>query len=104
MRNCHLPPEEKESYRCDYRKCPRSDEPFHRRDHFRDHLRDYHKEDIEKRGDSSDKFFEDRNIKNDWWRCPRCLKRNYVSKYGYDCPNCKSQLSDRRQKHRSSKQ
>ncbi len=46
----HLGDAEKEHYLCDYAKCRRSGDSFHRKDHYRDHLREYHKEDLLKRG------------------------------------------------------
>jgi len=64
-------------------------------------LRQFHREDIEKRGHlSSDEFYESRKIKEEWWRCSRCLKRIQVEDNGFDCPNCKSQCGDKRQKLR----
>jgi Zn finger protein HypA/HybF involved in hydrogenase expression len=35
-----------------------------------------------------------------WWRCPRCLERIMIATHGYDCPTCKSQCADKRQKIR----
>jgi hypothetical protein len=73
--------------------------PFTRKDHFRDHLRDYHKEDIggpkgerfleEKAWLASQKaWVEERKIEASWWRCPKCLCRVQIVKYGYECYEC----------------
>ncbi|CEJ80720.1 hypothetical protein VHEMI00888 [[Torrubiella] hemipterigena] len=93
----HSPDSDKESYFCDYSKCVRRHEPFHRRDHFRDHLRDFHKEDIERRGRSvNEEWLGDRNTSAAWWRCAKCLVRNYVDKSGYECPTCKTKCQPKR--------
>ncbi|KEY72093.1 hypothetical protein S7711_00109 [Stachybotrys chartarum IBT 7711] len=90
----HLSDVQKESYTCDYPRCQRRHHPFRRRDHFRDHLRDYHKEDIEKRGRagpssaSDENWVEKCNVSSHWWRCSKCLHRVYISRNGYDCPEC----------------
>ncbi|KAM0425593.1 hypothetical protein ACHAPT_009124 [Fusarium lateritium] len=89
-RNTHNPDSTKEAYFCDYLQCTRSTEPFRRRDHFRDHLREYHREDIQKRGITvNEEWLEDRYHATNWWRCPRCLIRVYISKDDFDCPKCK---------------
>jgi hypothetical protein len=85
---------EPKSYSCDYRKCPRRETPFFRKDHFRDHLRDYHKEDligwsINRTKDS----WESRPLHampRGWWRCGRCLAhRVIIATDGYSsCPGC----------------
>ncbi|KAH8171452.1 hypothetical protein LIA77_08219 [Sarocladium implicatum] len=101
----HTDSSKKASWFCDYKKCNRRREPFHRLDHFRDHLRQYHKEGIEKRGvfgtgpsDGGESSRKDgsRNSTSgqDWWRCPRCLKRN---EEGQDeCDGCKQDGQARR--------
>lgn len=86
----HRSEDQKDTYYCDYRKCPRKDSAFHRKDHFRDHLREFHQEDISKRGRNVDaSWVERRSLKKDWWRCVKCLKRVNVNKHEWDCPDCK---------------
>ncbi|KAM3455596.1 hypothetical protein MY3296_002307 [Beauveria thailandica] len=97
----HAPASQKDSYFCDYPKCARRRDPFHRRDHFRDHLREFHKEVIEKRGGSvSEEWPEDRNVSSTWWRCAKCLVRNYVEQSGYECPKCKTTCQAKRKELR----
>lgn len=97
----HAPDSRKEAYFCDYGRCTRRREPFHRRDHFRDHLRDFHKEDIEKRGGViKEEWLEGRYVPETWWRCPRCLKRIYIEGHGYDCPSCKTSCQPKRKEAR----
>ncbi|RDA86809.1 hypothetical protein CP532_6399, partial [Ophiocordyceps camponoti-leonardi (nom. inval.)] len=36
----HAPDSVKDSFICDYPRCSRHQDPFHRLDHFRDHLRE----------------------------------------------------------------
>ncbi|TFB06861.1 hypothetical protein CCMA1212_001189 [Trichoderma ghanense] len=97
----HAPSSQKDSYHCDYARCGRRRDPFHRRDHFRDHLRDFHKEDIEKRGVAAkEDWFEGRNASHTWWRCTKCLKRIYISRQGYECPTCKTSLQAKRKEIR----
>ncbi|ETR98158.1 hypothetical protein M419DRAFT_89548 [Trichoderma reesei RUT C-30] len=97
----HAPSSQKDSYHCDYARCGRRRDPFHRRDHFRDHLRDFHKEDIEKRGVAAkEDWFEGRNASHTWWRCTKCLKRVYISRQGYECPTCKTSLQAKRKEIR----
>ncbi|KAM5350269.1 hypothetical protein ACJ41O_006774 [Fusarium nematophilum] len=90
-KNAHAPESAKDTYRCDYLRCTRYHEPFHRRDHYRDHLREYHQEDIQKRGAATaEDRLEDRYLPSDWWRCQRCLIRVYVTNSGFECPGCKT--------------
>ncbi|KAL7796038.1 hypothetical protein V8C37DRAFT_400495 [Trichoderma ceciliae] len=97
----HAPASLKESYHCDYARCGRRRDPFHRRDHFRDHLRDFHREDIEKRGVAAkEDWFEGRNASHTWWRCTKCLKRIYISRHGYECPTCRTCLQPKRKEIR----
>ncbi|PHH71756.1 hypothetical protein CDD82_6341 [Ophiocordyceps australis] len=97
----HAPDALKESFNCDYLRCTRRLEPFHRLDHFRDHLREYHKEDIEKRGGShDDRWLVDRHVSTSWWRCPKCLKRVHIDRSGYECPNCRTSCQPRRKEVR----
>ncbi|PNY28409.1 Uncharacterized protein TCAP_01669 [Tolypocladium capitatum] len=93
----HAPESQKESFNCDYPRCARRSDPFHRLDHYRDHLREFHKEDIEKRGGTINEIWVgDRHVTSNWWRCSKCLKRIYINRNGYECPNCKT--------HRQAKQ
>ncbi|OAA56911.1 Zinc finger, C2H2-like protein [Cordyceps fumosorosea ARSEF 2679] len=97
----HAPASQKESYFCDYPRCTRRRDPFHRRDHFRDHLREFHKEDIEKRGGVvNEEWLEDCNLSSSWWRCAKCLVRNYIEKSGYECPKCKTTCQAKRKELR----
>ncbi|KAK5992220.1 hypothetical protein PT974_05621 [Cladobotryum mycophilum] len=97
----HAPESLKESYYCDYPRCGRRRDPFHRRDHFRDHLRDFHKEDIEKRGVAvKEDWLEGRNTAQNWWRCTKCLKRIIISRFAYECPTCKTSCQARRKEAR----
>ncbi|KAL4723671.1 hypothetical protein ACLX1H_009313 [Fusarium chlamydosporum] len=103
-KNTHAPESSKDIYLCDYPRCTRSREPFHRRDHFRDHLREYHREDIQKRGSTvNEEWLEGRYAPSSWWRCPRCLVRVYVSKNGYECPGCKTSCESKRKEKRRSR-
>ncbi|PHH84629.1 hypothetical protein CDD83_1645 [Cordyceps sp. RAO-2017] len=97
----HAPDSLKESFTCDYQRCSRHLEPFHRLDHFRDHLREFHKEDIEKRGGSQDdSWLGNRQVSSSWWRCSKCLKRVHIERSGYECPNCKTSCQARRKEAR----
>lgn len=97
----HAPDSQKESYRCDYSRCVRRHDPFHRRDHFRDHLREFHKEDIEKRGGVvSEEWFDGRYVPASWWRCPKCLVRIRIERHGYECPTCKTPCQVKRKEAR----
>ena len=96
--------DEKDKFFCDARNCPRSQDPFSRKDHYRDHLKDFHKEDIGcARGEKS---FRDKQDKREWqkaqnawlaervisykhWHCARCLFKNYVAQAGWECLSCK---------------
>ncbi|KAM0432297.1 hypothetical protein ACHAPT_004837 [Fusarium lateritium] len=103
-RNTHNPDSTKEAYFCDYPRCTRSQEPFRRRDHFRDHLREYHREDIQKRGVTvNEEWLDDRYYATNWWRCPRCLIRVYISKDDFDCPKCKGSCEPKRKEKRRSR-
>jgi hypothetical protein len=98
-KNTHGPESSKNTYFCDYPRCSRSSEPFHRRDHFRDHLREYHRENIQKRGPTdNEEWLEGRT----WWRCPRCLIRVYLSKSGYECSNCQTSCEAKSKEKRRS--
>ncbi|KAK7408381.1 hypothetical protein QQX98_009477 [Neonectria punicea] len=103
-RNTHAPESLKDSYWCDYPRCTRFREPFHRRDHFRDHLREYHREDIQKRGDTvNEDWLEGRYLPSTWWRCHRCLVRVYISRHGFECPGCKTSCEPKRKEKRRNK-
>lgn len=97
----HASDAQKVSFNCDYPRCSRRRDPFHRLDHFRDHLREFHKEDIEKRGGSAnEEWLEDRRVSSTWWRCSKCLNRIYIEQNGYECPNCKSTCQAKRKEAR----
>lgn len=97
----HAPESQKESFNCDYPRCARRSDPFHRLDHFRDHLREFHKEDIEKRGGTiNEEWLGDRQVSSNWWRCSKCLKRIYIDRNGYACPNCKTSCQAKRKEAR----
>lgn len=103
-RHRHFPATTLNSYPCDYPRCTRSQDPFHRRDHFRDHLREFHREDIEKRGVIvGAEWYEGRNTARGWWRCGKCLQRVSVDRCGFECPRCKSACCARRQEVRRRK-
>lgn len=110
-------PGQSASYYCDYRRCNRSESspennPFGRKDHYRDHLRDYHNEDLPKREGNSGRrrssnsrmsvsagnsTATSRNIHPNWWRCTRCLVRNFVQQTGWTCRSCNSPCESERQ-------
>ncbi|KAG5984717.1 hypothetical protein E4U55_003489 [Claviceps digitariae] len=97
----HAADAQKVSFSCDYPRCSRRKDPFHRLDHFRDHLREFHKEDIEKRGSSVDEdWLWDRRVSSNWWRCSKCLNRVYVERNGYECPTCKTACQAKRKEVR----
>ncbi|KAF4506418.1 hypothetical protein G6O67_006507 [Ophiocordyceps sinensis] len=98
----HAPDSVKESFKCDYARCSRRLDPFHRLDHFRDHLREYHKEDIEKRGGSCEdnSWLGDRQVSSSWWRCSKCLRRVHVDRSGYECPDCRTCCQPKRKEAR----
>lgn len=103
-RNTHNPDSTKDAYFCDYPRCTRAREPFRRRDHFRDHLREYHREDIQKRGVTvNEEWLDGRYYANNWWRCPRCLIRVYISKDDFECPKCKGSCEPKRKEKRRSR-
>ncbi|KAG6012552.1 hypothetical protein E4U54_007460 [Claviceps lovelessii] len=100
-RHRHAADAQKVSFNCDYPRCSRRRDPFHRLDHFRDHLREFHKEDIEKRGGSVDEnWLGERRVSSTWWRCPKCLKRVYIDRNGYECPTCKTACQAKRKEVR----
>jgi hypothetical protein len=88
---------------CDYRRCPRHKNPFHRADHFRDHLRDQHKEDLLKRGETTSpdaKWWRERApgaVYGGWWRCSKCFVRVAVEKDGWQCGSCGNYCEGERQ-------
>ncbi|KAK5628781.1 hypothetical protein RRF57_004496 [Xylaria bambusicola] len=96
----HISSELKKKFPCDWKKCQRGRDPFHRRDHQRDHYRDYHMEDLMRRGSSSredQKWWNTRKIIPDWWRCTRCLERVKVEEHGYVCSICRAPCEQDRQ-------
>jgi hypothetical protein len=70
---------------CDHQKCAYE---TRRKDHYREHLEAYHKEDLPRSSKQySSKWWAERKISENWWRCQRCLKR--VDKGDeWRCPNC----------------
>lgn len=96
----HTPAHLKKHHLCDYPKCSRRNEPFHRLDHYRDHFRDFHKEDLPRKKGESRGWYEDRNVRAHWWRCPKCLERRYVDKDGWDCLPCGSRCDAARRQMR----
>ncbi|KAE8453999.1 hypothetical protein EG329_007775 [Mollisiaceae sp. DMI_Dod_QoI] len=106
-KNVHAPEDQKDSFRCDYHKCGRFNEPFTRKDHYRDHIRDYHKEDLgcakgEKKSAKRDwaasqkSWLAERKISCRWWRCARCLIRVQVNRDEWECPTCKASCEQER--------
>ena len=100
----HACDDQKQRFACDYPKCPRSTDPFTRKDHYRDHLKDYHKEDIgsaKKTKSLSEKEWkravrrwrDERQITPNWWRCVKCLVR---VKDSWNCPECKQACESKR--------
>lgn len=96
----------KDKFVCDHSKCPRSKDPFFRKDHFRDHLRDFHNEDIgcakgrtkdEQKWQQAQKtWLAERVIKPKHWRCSRCLVKNHVAEVGWECSSCKTPCEEDR--------
>lgn len=98
-RQIHAREEARDGFFCDYSRCPRYDAAFSRKDHFRDHFRDYHKEDIPQRGkQNSSKSY---HIRNEWWRCSKCLKRVSIADHGFECPACRFSCEPDRRKART---
>lgn len=94
----------RDTFPCDYSKCPRHQEAFMRKDHYRDHLKDFHKEDISSaKGDkktTNDNWWKERNISAKSWRCARCLVKNVVAKVGWECSKCHIPCEEERIKAR----
>ncbi|KAI6784109.1 uncharacterized protein J7T54_004655 [Emericellopsis cladophorae] len=87
-----------QNFPCDYSRCSRRHDPFHRRDHYRDHLREFHREDIEKRGvEEGEAWYQRRNVVKAWWRCSRCLCRVSVGRSGFECHECGGVAGRKRQ-------
>ncbi|KAI1270704.1 hypothetical protein F5Y18DRAFT_19883 [Xylariaceae sp. FL1019] len=100
----HKPVEQKTKFHCDRKRCARSKDPFHRRDHCRDHYRDYHKEDLMRRSSvtkETPSWWRERDINPKWWRCARCLQRVDIDKHQFSCGKCNSQCEPERQTWRS---
>ncbi|KAK1770745.1 hypothetical protein QBC33DRAFT_215051 [Phialemonium atrogriseum] len=88
-KSVHTRDEDKDKFFCDYKKCPRSQDPFYRPERLRNHLRDYHKEDLPKKGTkASAEWLKERNVQPKWWRCYSCLKRVEIRREGFTCPTC----------------
>lgn len=102
IRHVHVADENKEKFYCDYPKCQRSDDAFHRIDHCRDHYRDYHLEDLaRRRGESDDWYRQRRHVPRTWWRCTRCLQRVRVDESNFECPTCRVACDGKRQRLRT---
>lgn len=100
----HTPPERKAKFPCDWKKCQRAQEPFHRQDHQRDHYRDFHHEDLVRRRPSKrddQGWWDSRQIYTEWWRCSHCLRRVRVDEDGYTCLKCKTNCEKARQNFRA---
>ncbi|PNY25366.1 Uncharacterized protein TCAP_04695, partial [Tolypocladium capitatum] len=82
---------------CDYSRCTRSSDPFHRLNRLRDHLRKVHKESI---GNLPATMNEDQlgdgQASTKWWRCAPCLKRVDLDRHGHKCPDCKARQESKR--------
>lgn len=97
-KSVHVSDEDKEKFYCDYKKCPRSQDPFFRPERLRNHLRDYHKEDLPKKGTkSSAEWLRERNVQPKWWRCYTCLTRVEIRHDGFMCPSCNQTCETDRQ-------
>ncbi|KAI2640229.1 hypothetical protein GGS21DRAFT_405394 [Xylaria nigripes] len=104
-KNLHTLSEWKDQFPCDWKRCQRAKEPFHRIDHQREHYREFHHEDIMRRGSPGKQdreWWSSRVINHDWWRCSRCLCRVSVEEYGYQCRECKTDCERERIAHRTS--
>ncbi|KAI1350672.1 hypothetical protein F5Y01DRAFT_143068 [Xylaria sp. FL0043] len=104
IKQIHIAADKREKYPCDWKRCIRSREPFHRRDHQREHLRDFHHEDLMRRGSSNkedEEWWRQRKVNPEWWRCARCLGRVKVEEDGYVCPVCRISCEPERQYFRS---
>lgn len=101
INHVHRADEDKDKFYCDYPKCQRSGDAFHRIDHCRDHYRDFHLEDLARRKGESDDWYQQRkNVPRSWWRCTRCLGRIRVEKYNFECPRCRVPCDKKRQRLR----
>ncbi|KAF3760837.1 hypothetical protein M406DRAFT_353568 [Cryphonectria parasitica EP155] len=114
-RHVHAPKSQLKQYYCDYKSCRRSktrqspsarDEdqviPFTRKDHYKAHLRDFHLEALPKRSAKDDPdWATEKQLKRTWWRCVRCLKRNWLLEGSpkYVC-NCGTELDPEIQNER----
>jgi len=97
-KSVHVSDEDKEKFYCDYKKCPRSTDPFFRPERLRNHLRDYHKEDLPKKGTKSTvEWLRERNVQPKWWRCYTCLIRIEIRRHGFVCPSCNQVCESERQ-------
>ncbi|KAI2627442.1 hypothetical protein GGS26DRAFT_592470 [Hypomontagnella submonticulosa] len=98
----HRDASHKKAFFCDFKKCPRSKQPFYRLDHCREHHRDFHKEDTPRRGPNKEsaKWWETRNVDKRWWRCAKCLSRISIETKGFECSKCKTTCEPERRKLR----
>lgn len=92
----HTPNEQKKQHLCDYPRCVRAVEPFHRIDHFRDHYRDFHQEDLTRKTGEKQEWFDSRKVSGKWWRCTKCLGRNRIEETGWVCAKCSSHCDSTR--------
>ncbi|EPE34430.1 hypothetical protein GLAREA_10124 [Glarea lozoyensis ATCC 20868] len=93
-------------FKCDYRGCLHEYSPV-RLDHYREHLEKFHKEDLPKgsNGYSDEwwaKWWAERDIREDWWRCNKCLTR-VVKGNEWVCLNCSTYCSQERIDERESR-
>ncbi|KAK6218252.1 Histidine biosynthesis bifunctional protein hisB [Pestalotiopsis sp. IQ-011] len=101
----HRPADQKKQYLCDYTRCERSKEPFHRMDHFRDHYRDFHKEDLPRKSGESAKWYADKEkaASSKHWRCVKCLTKVSIKEYGFQCGSCETPCEQQRRSIRGYK-
>ncbi|KAL3424231.1 C2H2 finger domain containing protein [Phlyctema vagabunda] len=95
----HATTEEREQFRCSYKRCKRAGEPFGRKDHYREHLREYHKEDLPKRihgEESQAAWWAERKNVQSWWRCTKCLHKVHIAKDGFMCSECNTPCESNR--------
>ncbi|RKU49502.1 hypothetical protein DL546_008519 [Coniochaeta pulveracea] len=103
-KSVHVRDEDKDKFYCDYKKCPRNQDPFFRPERLRNHLRDYHKEDLPKKGTKTTaEWLRERNIQPKWWRCYACLQRVDIRRDGFMCRHCNQVCEPERQSLREKK-
>lgn len=93
----HPPKENKKQFYCDYQRCERHSKPFGRIDHFRDHYREFHREDLPRQAGETREWWSDRkNVPKKWYRCVKCLEKNYIKDHGEQCAKCGSTCEPQR--------